>query len=84
MVVTYPIGAGDRGWLWAHRAAAAAVCLGVVAVGLALQYLRLVTYPWGTLLVGAMMGSVLVVALLVVLWLSTTPSGLPPDSRPVI
>jgi len=82
--MTYPVGPRNKGWLWEHRAIAAAVCIGVIALGAILAGSGLVPFPVGPLMIVANVVAFLVLVVLVLLWLSTTASGLPHDAKPTI
>jgi len=83
--MTYQVGARNRGWLWEHRAAAVAVCLVVITAGSILLSSSLVPFfPFGLLLIAANVIAALVLAVLVLLWLSTTASRLPHGAEPAI
>ena len=82
--MTYPVGARNQGWLWEHRFKVIAVCLGVIAVEAVPLSLGLAPFPLWLLLAVADIVSLLVLAALLLLWLSKTASNLPRGTEPAI
>ena len=81
--MTYPVGARNRGWLWEHRVVVTAVCVGVIVSGVTLVGSGFMPFSVDLLLVVANVAALLVLVVLVLLWLSTTASHLPPHAEPI-